>query len=75
MIKPAVEGNLNVLNACAKHKVTRVVITSSVSAIVCQKPETDTHRYDESNWTDIKASDYSAYNKSKTLAEEAAWTW
>ena len=66
-------GVVNVMKAASKHKVKRVVITSSIAAILDQPAATDTHRYTEENWTDLKAADYSAYNKSKTLAERAAW--
>ncbi len=34
MIRPAVEGTLAVLKAAHKHKVKRVVVTSSLSSIV-----------------------------------------
>ena len=34
LIRPAVAGNVNVLKACTKHKVKRVVITSSIAAII-----------------------------------------
>lgn len=70
-IKPAVEGTLSVLRAAHKHKVKRVVITSSLSAIVMKNPENVKDRYDESDWSDLEAC--SAYDKSKTLAEKAAW--
>jgi nucleoside-diphosphate-sugar epimerase len=53
MIRPSVNGNLNVLKAAQKNKVKRVVITSSISAIINQPPATDTHVYDENTWTDI----------------------
>jgi dihydroflavonol-4-reductase len=50
--------------------VTRVILTSSVAAII------DTHHrgiMDETNWCNPDAADTSAYSKSKTLAERAAW--
>lgn len=71
LIKPAVEGTLAVLRAAHKHRVKRVVITSSVVAIQCRIPENSMERYDESSWSDLECCD--AYNKSKTLAEKAAW--
>ena len=39
LIRPAVEGTLAVMRAAHKYKVKRVVITSSVVAIMVQKEE------------------------------------
>ena len=36
-------------------------------------PENDDYEYDENSWTDVASNDYSAYIKSKTIAERAAW--
>lgn len=71
LIKPAVEGTLAVLRAAHKYKVKRVVITSSLSAVVMKNPENVRERYDETDWSDLDAC--GAYDKSKTLAEKAAW--
>ncbi len=71
LIKPAVEGTLAVVKAAHKHKVKRVVITSSVAAIMQQTEENIKLTYTENDWTDINAA--GAYQKSKTLAERAAW--
>ena len=59
------------MRACHKHHVKRVVITSSLSAIVAQKPENNRDVYTENDWSDLEAC--TAYDKSKTLAEKAAW--
>jgi dihydroflavonol-4-reductase len=59
------------MRAAHKHKVKRVVITSSVAAIFGQKPENQKEIYTENDWTDVTA--VGAYEKSKTLAEKAAW--
>ncbi len=71
LIKPAVEGTRNVIEAAIKHGVKRVVLTSSVAAI------TDTHDgktvYSEEHWTDTNHPKTSAYYKSKALAEKLAW--
>ena len=40
LIKPAVDGTLGVLKACAKHGVKRVVLTSSVVAVMHTSQET-----------------------------------
>lgn len=70
-IKPAVEGTLAILRAAHKHRVKRVVFTSSMSAVGMKSPENKKDYYDENDWSDIPAC--SAYDKSKTLAERAAW--
>lgn len=36
LIEPAVEGTINVLQACSKANIKRVVLTSSIVAIVCK---------------------------------------
>jgi nucleoside-diphosphate-sugar epimerase len=75
LIKPAVEGTLAVMKGCHLHKVKRVVITSSMSAIKECKPH-DMPRnktFNEANWSDPDGSHINAYSKSKTLAEKAAW--
>lgn len=70
-IKPAVEGTMAILRAAHKHRVKRVVITSSLSSCVMKKPENIKPCYDENDWSDLEACP--AYDKSKTLAEKAAW--
>jgi dihydroflavonol-4-reductase len=71
LIRPAVEGTLAVLKAALKHKVKRVVVTSSLSAIVMKNDINVKEVYDENDWSDLEAC--SAYDKSKTMAERAAW--
>ena len=71
LIKPAVSGVDFVISAAIKHKVKRVVLTSSGAAI------TDTHdgktHFTEEDWTIVDHPKTSAYYKSKTLAERHAW--
>ncbi|KAH9323360.1 hypothetical protein KI387_017999, partial [Taxus chinensis] len=80
VMKPAIEGTLNVLKACSKSKtVKRVVVTSSVSA-VCINSEQLQQDMDESCWSDVtflqnRKPPTSAYELSKTLAERAAWDY
>ncbi|XP_055332866.1 uncharacterized protein LOC129584643 [Paramacrobiotus metropolitanus] len=75
LIKPAVEGTLNVLRACAEvGGVKRVVLTSSVAAVVGQTAPDFNKTYSEADWTDLQ-QDVGAYQKSKTLAEKAAWDY
>lgn len=70
MIIPAREGVLRVLRASRDAGVKRVVLTSAIGAIVYGHPK-QTAPYDETVWTD--ATHAPAYQKSKTLAEKAAW--
>ncbi|MFD3743404.1 NAD-dependent epimerase/dehydratase family protein [Nocardia sp. NPDC058633] len=69
LIEPAVEGTLRVLRAAAAAGVRRVVLTSSVAA-VAYGHEVDAVRT-EDDWSVVDR--IPAYQKSKTLAERAAW--
>lgn len=71
LIVPAREGTLRVLRAARDAGVGRVVQTSSFAAIGYGHQHTD-RPFSEESWTDPNA-DVSAYAKSKTLAERAAW--
>ncbi|RAY11902.1 aldehyde reductase [Actinomadura craniellae] len=70
VIVPARDGTLRVLRAARDGGVRRAVLTSSFAAIgYSPKPG---GVYDETDWTD-PADDNTAYIKSKTIAERAAW--
>ena len=71
LIVPAREGTLRVLRAAQKGGVKRVVLVSSVAAVVSGH-ERENRAFNESDWTDTSKTGY-AYAKSKTLAEQAAW--
>ena len=72
LIVPAREGALRVLRAARDAGVKRVVLTSSFAAVgYGHKPQAAP--FDETSWTDPSAEGVSAYVKSKTLAERAAW--
>jgi nucleoside-diphosphate-sugar epimerase len=72
LIVPAREGALRVLRASRQAGVKRVVLTSSFAAVgYGQKPQATP--FDETNWTDPTGPGLTAYVKSKTLAERAAW--
>jgi dihydroflavonol-4-reductase len=77
LIRPAVDGTLNVLQAALRAGVKRTVLTSSTGAIMYGKtPQTTKAIYTEADWsnTDL-GSDITPYFKSKTLAEQAAWDY
>lgn len=72
LIVPAREGALRVLRAARDAGVKRVVLTSSFAAIGYGQPPAGGRPFTEENWTDPSGR-VSAYVKSKTLAERAAW--
>lgn len=73
LIVPARDGTLRVLKAATRASVKRVVFTSSVAAASPAPEAPDTIDTDETFWTDTEAPGLTAYRKSKTLAEQAAW--
>lgn len=73
LVRPAVEGTRRALGAALDAGVSRVVLTSSVAAVMnCDLPE-GRDAYTEADWTGIDDPRAGAYVKSKTLAEQAAW--
>ncbi|TPL54756.1 aldehyde reductase [Mesorhizobium sp. B2-4-6] len=72
LIVPAREGALRVLRAARDAGVERVVLTSSFAAIGYGQVPVPGRPFTEENWTDLSQK-VSAYVKSKTLAERAAW--
>ena len=70
-IKPAVEGTLRVLKACADSDVQKVVLTSSFAAVGYGHSR-EKEVYTEEDWSSVDG-EISPYAKSKTIAEKAAW--
>ncbi|WP_147126287.1 SDR family NAD(P)-dependent oxidoreductase [Shimia ponticola] len=72
IIRPAVDGTMRALKAAQSAGVNRVVLTSSMVAVMyVDRPAG--HQYTAADWTDIHHPAATAYVKSKTLAEKAAW--
>ena len=72
LIKPAREGTIRVLTHGYEAGIRKFVITSSTAAISGATPTSRGKTYSHEDWTDLD-SKISAYTKSKTLAELAAW--
>jgi len=72
MIRPAVDGTLRVLKAAREAGVKRVVMTSNFGAVGYSHKDKNTIITEES-WTNPNEKGLSTYNKSKVLAEQAAW--
>lgn len=71
LVVPAREGTLRVLRAAAEEGVKRVVLTSSLAAVLYGVERDKT--FDEGDWSNPEGPGIGAYEKSKTLAERAAW--
>lgn len=73
LITPAVEGTTRVLQAAARTDgaVKRVVVTSSVAAVAYGHTEVPSAALTEADWSNV--DNCQPYQKSKTLAERAAW--
>ncbi|OWT39011.1 D-lactaldehyde dehydrogenase [Cryptococcus neoformans var. grubii Br795] len=87
LIDPAVKGTTGILKSVQKNnpKVKRVVITSSVAAIMCPISKKSPFRYTEADWNvdsipqveekGVEADGMHSYLASKTLAEKALWNF
>jgi dihydroflavonol-4-reductase len=75
LVRPARDGTLRVLKAARDAAVKRVVMTSSVSAIIYGRGVRE-RPFTEEDWTDeTNRRDTSPYDRAKTIAERAAWAW
>ena len=74
MIVPAVDGTIRILKAAGNAGVKRVVMTSNFGAVGYSHKDT-TKIITEESWTDPNEKGLSAYNKSKVMAERAAWDY
>jgi nucleoside-diphosphate-sugar epimerase len=72
LIAPARDGALRVLRAARDAGVKRVVLTSSFAAIGYGAKDR-TAAFTEADWTNLDDRTVPPYQKSKTIAERAAW--
>lgn len=77
LVRPAVEGTRNVLEAVnASSTVTRVVLTSSVASVYGDNIDlrkTSGGIFTEADWNTTSTVDHNPYQYSKVAAERAAW--
>lgn len=77
LVRPAVEGTRNVLEAANRTaSVRRVVLTSSVAAIYGDNVDArdlPDHRLDETQWNTTSSVAHNPYQYSKVAAEREAW--
>jgi nucleoside-diphosphate-sugar epimerase len=72
LIRPAVEGTRRAVSAALAAGVERVVVTSSVAAIIYGHAD-NRRRYTEADWTNLESPALTAYQESKTRGEQEAW--
>jgi len=75
LVRPACDGALRVLKAARDGGVARAVMTSSTAAVAYGHGGR-AQPFTEADWSDpTDRSDSSAYERSKMIAERAAWDW
>lgn len=75
LIRPARDGALRVLKAARDGGVKRVVMTASTASLSYGHGSREAP-FTEADWSDVSnRKDTSGYERSKTLAERAAWDW
>ncbi|XP_075473822.1 tetraketide alpha-pyrone reductase 1-like [Primulina tabacum] len=76
ILKPAIDGTLNVLRSCKRNPaLRRVVLTSSSSTVRAREDFDPDVPLDESSWSSVELCEKHKiwYAISKTLAEKVAW--
>ena len=76
LIAPARDGAIRVLTAAKKAGVKRVVMTSSMAAVAYGWGDARPKLLTEEHWSNSgNLADNTAYTRSKTIAERAAWEY
>jgi dihydroflavonol-4-reductase len=74
LIRPAVEGTRRALNAALAAGIERIVLTSSIAAIVYGHDGDNRARtFTEADWSNLDSPSLTPYPESKTRAEQEAW--
>ena len=73
LIRPAVQGTKRAIEAGLAANVKRIVLTSSVVAIIDGHDKDNNRVFTEMDWTNTQSEKVPAYAMSKTIAEEQAW--
>lgn len=74
ILKPALEGTLNVLRAChATPTIQRLVFTSSIAAIIDDSKVKKGYIFTEKDWNESSSLENHPYRYSKVRAERAVW--
>ena len=73
LIRPAVEGTRRAISAALRAQVERMVLTSSMAAIMYGHDKSRAAPFTAADWTDVNGREISGYVESKARAERAAW--
>lgn len=73
LIRPAVDGTTRALEAAFAAGVERVVLTSSMAAVMYGHDKSRSAPFTAADWTDPAKPEATAYIESKFRAERAAW--
>jgi nucleoside-diphosphate-sugar epimerase len=73
LIRPAVEGTERALETALAAGVERIVLTSSMAAIMYGHDPARVEAFTDADWTDLGGRPFNAYVESKTRAERRAW--
>jgi len=73
LIIPARDGALRLLRAAKETGARKVVLTSSMAAVMYGHKTQPSRPYNESDWSPLKGPGHTPYTRSKTIAERAAW--
>ena len=73
IVDPSINGTRNVLGACTKAGIRRVVMTSSVAALGNYRASQD-HPLSEADWNDAATLQTDPYGLAKCQAERLAWS-
>jgi len=73
LVPEAEGGTLRVLKAAKKAGVKRIILTSSMVAVMYREGRGAVETMTENDWTDVNWKALGAYHVSKTQAEKAAW--
>jgi dihydroflavonol-4-reductase len=72
VIRPALDGTRRVMEAAARAGIPRVVVTSSIAAVLNPKGKDPAELFTAADWTDAGNPQVRAYARAKTLAEREA---
>ncbi len=75
LVPAARDGALRIMEAARLADVKRVVFTSSLAAMTYRPGQTGRTEVHERDWTDVEWPALSAYQVSKTHAEQSVWEW